>query len=99
MRATNSPSAPFPVKKAVSSLSPPVGLVPGTGWRMDDPSRKNALAVCGSTFGWLSMLGLRWIGGRLDVQPRAHPGSETTDASARKPSSADKWGRDEFGHA
>jgi hypothetical protein len=24
-------------------------------------------------FGWSSMLGLRWIGGRLDVQPRAHP--------------------------
>jgi hypothetical protein len=51
MVATNWPSAPFPVKKAVSSRSPPIGIVPGTGWRMDAPSRKNVLAVCGSTFG------------------------------------------------
>jgi hypothetical protein len=36
--ATNCPSAPFPVKKAASSLNPPIGTVPGTGWRMDAPS-------------------------------------------------------------
>ena len=36
--ATNCPSAPLPVKKAASSFSPPIGTVPGTGWRMDEPS-------------------------------------------------------------
>ena len=36
--ATGFPSAPMPVKKAVSSFSPPIGTVPGTGWRMDAPS-------------------------------------------------------------
>ena len=36
--ATNCPPAPLPVKKAASSFSPPIGTVPGTGWRMDAPS-------------------------------------------------------------
>jgi hypothetical protein len=45
--------------------------VPGTGSRIDAPLKKKSLAVCGSTFGWLNMLRFGWIGGRLDVQPRA----------------------------
>src|SRR5262245_17285481 len=81
--ATNCPSGPFPVKNAPSSLSPPIGTVPGTGSRMDAPLKKKSLAVCGSTFGWSSMLGLTWMGGRLDVQPRAHPVSATAHVRAR----------------
>ena len=38
--------------------------------RLDE---ENVLAVCGRTFGWSSMLGFRWMGGRLDVQPRTQP--------------------------
>ena len=32
------PVRSLPVKKAASSFSPPIGTVPGTGWRMDAPS-------------------------------------------------------------
>jgi hypothetical protein len=84
--ATNCPSAPLPVKKAASSFSPPIATVPGTGWRMDAPSKKNVLAVWESTFGWSSMLGLRWMGGRLDVQPRAQPAEDERDAERSAPS-------------
>jgi len=48
---------------------------------MDAPSKKNVLADWGRTFGWLSMLGLMWIGGRLDVQPRAQPERQTIEAN------------------
>ena len=77
---------PFPVKKAASSFRPPIATVPGTGSRMDAPLKKKVLAVCGRTFGWSSMLGLRWMGGRLDVQPRAQPARATTEVSASAPS-------------